>query len=109
MAENLGVLGQTAPAADTDTDLYIVPASTEAVVSSLVVANRAAAAATFRVAVSPGGAALADEHYLVFDPQVGANASVAFRLGIALAAGDVVRVRAGSADVSFSAFGSEVT
>ena len=37
------VLGQAAPAAATDTDIYTVPEATEAVVSSIVVANRDAA------------------------------------------------------------------
>jgi len=40
------VLGQSAPSATTATTLYTVPSATSAVVSTLVVANRAATSAT---------------------------------------------------------------
>ena len=109
MAVNYKVLGQSAPAATTDSTLYTVPSATETIVSTITVANRAATAATFRVAVRPNGATLANEHYVVFDANLDGNATIALTLGIALDASDVITVRASTADVSFSAFGSEVT
>ena len=59
MATNYKVLGQSAPSATTDTTLYTVPASTQAVVSTVSVCNRGSAAATFRIAVRPDGASIA--------------------------------------------------
>lgn len=103
------VLGQSAPAATTDTTLYTVPAATSTVVSSVVIANRDATAATFRVAIRPGGAALANQHYIAFDVTVGAADSTVLTLGLTLAATDVITVRASSANLSFSAYGSELS
>lgn len=103
------VLGQSAPAATTDTTLYTVPAATNTVVSSIVIANRAATAATFRVAVRPAGAAIANQHYIAFDVTVGAADSTVLTLGITLAATDVITVQASTANLTFSAYGSEIS
>jgi glucose-6-phosphate dehydrogenase assembly protein OpcA len=103
------VLGQSAPSATTDTNLYTVPAATSAVVSTLVVANRAATPATYRIAIRPAGATIANEHYLAYDVSVGASDSTTLTIGITLAATDVVTVYGSTANLSFSMFGSEIT
>lgn len=109
MATNYKVLGQSAPSANTDTTLYTVPAATEAVISTLVVCNRGASAATYRIAVRPDGAALANSHYVAYDISIAANSLVALTLGVTINATDVVTVRASTADTTFSAFGSEIS
>ena len=107
MATTRKVLGQSAPAAATNTNLYTVPAATSTVCSTLVVANRGADAATFRVAVRPGGATLANQHYLYYDVALSPGDSFAATIGVTLAATDVVTVYASTADLSFSLFGEE--
>jgi membrane protein YqaA with SNARE-associated domain len=102
------VLGQSAPAATTNTDLYTVPAGASAVCSTLAICNRSAST-TFRVAVRPAGAALVNPHYIVFDNWVNQYDTVFLTLGVTLAAGDVVTVFAGAANLSFSLFGSEIS
>lgn len=101
------VLGQSNPAATTATTLYTVPSAKQAVVSTLVVANLASTAATFRVAVRVGGATLANSQYIAYDVTVGASDSTALTLGITMAATDVLTVYASSANLTFSAFGDE--
>ena len=71
MATTYKVLGQSNPAATTATTLYTVPAGTQAVVSTIVIANLATASATFRIAVRPNGAALANSQYIAYDVTVG--------------------------------------
>lgn len=109
MAVAYKVLGQLAPSATTDTTLYTVPSATETVVSTITVCNRAASAGTFRIAVRPNGATLANQHYLAYDAPIAANAMVALSLGITVDATDVITVYASSANMSFAAFGSEIT
>lgn len=109
MATTYKVLAQAAPLATTDTDVYTVGASTSAVVSTLVVCNRSAAAVTYRIAVRPAGAALANEHYIAYDVTVGANDSTTLTLGITLATTDVVTAYASTGDLSISVFGSEIS
>ena len=108
MATVYKVLGQSAPSANSDSTLYTVPASTSAVASTLSVCNRGVST-TFRVAVRPAGATLANTHYVVYDNYVNAGDAVFLTLGITLATTDVVTVRAGTADMSFSLFGSEIS
>lgn len=103
------VLGQSAPSATTLTTLDTVPAATQAVVSTIAVCNRAATAATYRIAVRPAGAAIANEHYIAYDAPLAANDSTFITIGITLAATDVISVYASTANLSFSAFGSEIS
>lgn len=108
MATTYKVLGQSAPTATTDTDVYTVPAATTAVLSTIVVANRSASAVTYRIAVRPDGATLANQHYIAYDVNVGASDSTTITLGITMDAGDVLSVYAGTGDLSFNVFGSEI-
>ena len=109
MANAYKVLAQSAPLATTATDVYTVPASTETIISTIILANRAASAGTFRLSVRPNGAAQADQHYIAYDVPVAANDSTTLTLGITLDAADVVTAFCSSADVSVNVFGTEIT
>ena len=108
MATTYKVLGQSNPSATTATTLYTVPSATQAVVSTIVIANLTATAATFRIAVRVAGAALANSQYVAYDVTVGASDSTALTLGITLNATDVVTVYGSTANLTFTAFGSEI-
>ena len=108
MATSYKVLGQVNPAATTATTAYTVPVATEAIVSSIVVANQAATAGTYRIAVRPDGDTLAAEHYLAYDISLPANTSDTLTLGVTMDATDVITVYASSTDFSFNIFGSEI-
>lgn len=108
MATTYKVLGQSNPSATTATTLYTVPASTQAVVSTIVIANLTSSAATFRISVRPAGAAQTNAMYVAYDITVGASDSTALTLGITLGATDVITVYASTANLSFTAFGSEI-
>ena len=108
MATAYKVLGQVIPAASTLTTLYTAPAATQGICSTLSVCNQGVST-TFRVAVRPAGAAIDTKHYIVFDASVNQYDTVFLTLGVTLAATDVVSVYAGTANVSFNLFGSEIT
>jgi glucose-6-phosphate dehydrogenase assembly protein OpcA len=109
MATTYKVLGQLAPSATTNTDLYTVGSGKSAVVSTIAVTNRASTSATFRIAIRTGGATISNEDYIAYDSTVSANDTTAFTIGITLAATDVVTVYASTANLSFNAFGSEIS
>lgn len=110
MATNYKVLGQAALTAETNTDVYTVPSATEAVVSTIVVANRAATSNTFRIAVRPDGATLANEHYVAYDVAIPANDSTNLTIGVTMDAGDIITVYGGaSSELSVNVFGSEIS
>jgi len=109
MATSYKVLGQSAPSATTNTDVYTVPSATEAVISTIVIASRAATTETFRLAVRPNGAAIADQHYLAYDVPIAANDSTTLTLGLTMDATDVITVYCSSADMSINIFGTEIS
>lgn len=109
MANVYKVLGQSAPSATTDTNVYTVPAATEAVVSTIIIANRAATAGSFRLAVRPNGAAISNLHYIAYGVAIAANDSTTLTLGITLDATDVITAYCSSADMSVNVFGTEIT
>lgn len=108
MAITYKVLGQIAPAATTATTLYTVPSNTSAVTSTITVCNQNASATTFRIAVRPLGATLTAAHYISYDTALPANDTISLTIGITLATTDVVTVYAGTTNVSFNLFGSEI-
>jgi hypothetical protein len=109
MATNYKVLGQLAAGSAVYETLYEVPSATEAVVSTIVVANLTNAARTYRLAVVPNGTAVVNQSFLAYDIALAANDSTALTLGITLDATDTIRcyASAGSA-ITFTAFGSEI-
>jgi hypothetical protein len=109
MATTYKVLGQIAPTATTNTNVYTVPASTETVVSTIFVCNRGATAATYRIAIRKNGNSISNEHYLAYDALILANDAVAITVGCTLDAADVITVYASTASLSFNVFGSEIT
>lgn len=114
MATAYKILGQSNPSATTATTLYTVPnTSTTTVVSTITVCNQAASSGTFRIAVRPSGATLAASHYVAYDVVIAANDTTALTLGLTLSgantSGDIVTVYASSANMSFHAYGSEIS
>jgi len=107
--QTLKVLGQSAPTAATLTTLYTVPTSKSAIGSSIVVCNRSAVATSFRIAIRPLGAAIANSQYLYYDIVINGADTFVGTIGITLAATDIVSVYATLATLSFSLFGVENT
>lgn len=109
MAEVYKVLGQAALAATTLTDVYTVPAGKSAVVSTVFICNRSAGAVATRLSVAVAGAADDNKQYIYYGLSIPANDSISLTAGITLAATDVFRAYAASADISVNIFGSEIT
>ena len=101
------VLGQVVgtPALQT---LFTAGATEQAVVSTITIANRGTASATYRLAVRPDGASIANQHYIAYDAACPGNDTIALTLGITLDGNDVVSCYASSTDLTFNAFGAEI-
>lgn len=108
MATTYKVLAQVNPSATTATTAYTVPSATETVVSTITVANLSASAVSYRIAVRPDGATLANQHYIAYDVALAANDTTALTLGLTLNAADVITVYASTANLSFNVYGSEI-
>jgi hypothetical protein len=107
MSEVKKILGQAAPAATTETDLYVVPDAKGAVVSFISVCNRNASAGTYRISVSYSGGATANKDYTHYDEAIAAKTHARIDMGVTLSNLDEIRVYASNADMSFNCFGAE--
>jgi hypothetical protein len=108
MATAYKVLGQVNPAITTATTAYTVPSSTETVISTITACNLGPAPTTYRIAIRPNGATLANEHYIVYDSSIAPQETQTLTIGITLDAADVVTIYASSATMAFNLFGSEI-
>lgn len=104
---SIKVLGQNNPSATTNTDIYTVPSSKSAVISTLVVCNRSSTATSFRVAIRPAGATIASQMYIYYDCPILGNDTFCATIGITLATTDVVTVYSTLSTLSFNLFGEE--
>ena len=103
------VLGQINPAANTLSNVYTVPAATQAVISTITVCNQTASNASYSIAVAPDGQADNVKHYIIRGGVVPAADSIAITLGLTIDAADQVRANTNNNSISFSIFGSEIT
>lgn len=110
------ILGQSNPAATTETRAYYVPSSTSAVVSSIAICNMSSSAATYRIAVkSSGGSAntaataAPSADWFVYGATVAGSDTTVLTVGLTLQADAQIRVYASTANLSFSIYGSEIT
>jgi len=109
MANIYKVLAQAIPSATTATTLYTCATANGAVASTMTICNQGASTTNVRVAVRPAGAALAAQHYIVYDTSVNTSDTLFLTIGLSLANTDVITVYAGTSTVSFGLFGSELT
>jgi len=109
LATNFRILGQSAPSATTWATLYGPAAGVEAVVSTITIANRSASTRAYRIALRLNNASLANQHYLAFDVLIAGNDTTALTLGLTMTSADKLDVYGSTADLTFQAFGSEIT
>ena len=115
MATAYKILGQTLPTANTLSNVYVVPAATSAIVSTITICNQDTANANVDIIVRPVNEALGNKHYLlksvtipradtmILSPGLTLNASVILAVNNAVVSGET------AANVSFNVFGVELT
>jgi hypothetical protein len=109
MAYIYKVLGQSAPSASTNTDIYTVGSGKQAIVSTITVCNRANTSSAYRIAIRPAGATLANQHYVAYDTTIVGNDTISLTLGLSLAATDVITVYSSTTNLTFNAYGAEIS
>lgn len=109
MASVYKVLAQSNPSANTLTTAYTVPADRATVVSTAVITNFGPSPASFRIAIRPAGASIAQNMYIAYDITVPSLDATALTLGLTLATTDVISVYSSTGLVNFNIFGSEIS
>ena len=109
MAITYKILGQISPTAVTLANVYVVPANTQTVISTVSICNQTNVAASFKLAVQPTGNVIATKHYINYDTPLAGSDTITLTLGITLGAGDVLSANVSTSTISINAFGSEIT
>ena len=109
MPNSYKILGQAFPSPNATANLYTVPANTSAIISTLNVCNQNSTNVTFRAAVQKAGAGLDRSHFIVFESAIPAQDSISLSLGMTLGNTDVLSVVSFQGNVSFNAFGTEIS
>tara|TARA_R100000664_G_scaffold23212_1_gene32815 strand:- start:2710 stop:3036 length:327 start_codon:yes stop_codon:yes gene_type:complete len=108
MANAYKILGQVADASANDVELYR-QTGVETIVSTIVVCNREAANNTFRLATKTDNSGVANTDYIAYDTVIAGNDTITFTLGITLEAGAEISVGASDANVTFQAYGTQIS
>ena len=107
------ILGQVNPSANTQSNVYVVPAATEAVVNSITVANQGTSNVSYSVIVMPtaefASPASNGKYFLIRGSSMPGGDTATLTLSLTLPAGAVLAANTNSADLSFSAFGVEIS
>lgn len=110
MAYIYKTLGQQAPTTTNNVDVYTVPATTEAIVSSILICNTTSTAATFRIFQRIDGNAAGTANAIAYDQSIPGNSTTSIESKITMNAADVLTVRSGTANaLTFTVNGSEIT
>jgi hypothetical protein len=112
MAQTYKRLGAINPSANTQTNVYVVPAATEAVISTITICNQAATNASYSLIVMPAStfadpAGAAD--FVIRGATVPAADTIVLTVGLTANAGTIIASNTNSPNISFSAFGSEIS
>lgn len=106
---SVGLLASVRPTATTETNVYTVPASYKAIVNlTFMAANVGAVGPVYiRVGVQDAAGAFVDKDYLLYDYPVFGGQMPEQITGIALTAGESIRVYVSAAVVNFHVNGIE--
>ena len=112
MPQNFKRLGSINPAANTQTNVYVVPAATEVVISTITVCNQGLANQLYSIAMmtdSEYNASAPDSSFIVRDVSLPASDTIVLTIGLTANAGSILTANTSNANISFNVFGSELT
>jgi hypothetical protein len=112
MANAYKILGQLNPTANTQGNVYVVPSSTAAVVSSIIIANQSTSNASYSIIIVPStdnSTSPLPKHFILRGSIAPSGDTVLLDFPLTLPAGTVVAANTNNASLAFSAFGVEVS
>ena len=113
MPNTYKILGQVNPSANTQSNVYVVPAATEAVINSITIANQGTSNVSYSVLVMPtsefANPASNGKSFLIRGSTMPGSEAATLTLSLTLPAGAVLAANTNSGSLSFSAFGVEIS
>lgn len=117
MPQSFKRLGAIVPSANTQANVYVVPESTEAVLSTVTVCNQTAVNTSYSLLYfdesefADGGVSdpAPTSSFLIRGAVVPAADTIVLTMGLTANANAIISCNATGSDISFSIFGSEIT
>ena len=113
MPNTYKILGQVNPSANTQSNVYVVPAATSAVINSVQIANQSATNSSYSLMVFPSAEfstpASNGKYFIIRGSTIPASDAATLTLSLSLPAGAILAANTNSASISFQAFGVEIT
>ena len=113
MPNTYKILGQVNPSANTQSNVYVVPAATSAVINSVQIANQSATNSSYSLMVFPSAEfstpASNGKYFIIRGSTIPASDAATLTLSLSLPAGAILAANTNSGSLSFSAFGVEIT
>ena len=111
MANSFKILGQVNPTANTQSNVYVVPTATAAVVNSININNTGAANASYSIIIVPStdnSTSPLPKHFILRGSIAPSGDTVLLDFPLTLPAGTVVAANTNNGSLAISAFGVEV-
>ena len=112
MANSFKILGQVNPTANTQSNVYVVPTATAAVVNSININNTGAANASYSIIIMPStdySITPLPKHFILRGSIAPSGDTVLLDFPLTLPAGTVVAANTNNGSLAISSFGVEIT
>ena len=112
MANSFKILGQVNPTANTQSNVYVVPTATAAVVNSINIDNTGTANASYSIIIVPStdnSTSPLPKHFILRGSIAPSGDTVLLDFPLTLPAGTVVAANTNNGSLAISAFGVEIT
>ncbi len=111
MANSFKILGQVNPTANTQSNVYVVPTATAAVINSINIDNTGTANASYSIIIVPSAdnsTSPLPKHFILRGSIAPSGDTVLLDFPLTLPAGTVVAANTNNGSLAISAFGVEV-
>ena len=112
MANSFKILGQVNPTANTQSNVYVVPTATAAVINSINIDNTGTANASYSIIIVPStdnSTSPLPKHFILRGSIAPSGDTVLLDFPLTLPAGTVVAANTNNGSLAISAFGVEIT
>jgi hypothetical protein len=114
MANTYKILGQVNPAANTQSNVYVVPAATSAVINSIQISNHLPTTnVSYSLIVMPSANFSSPtsngQYFIIRGSTIPGGDAATLTLSLSLPAGTIIAANTNYANLAFSAFGVEIT
>jgi len=102
------ILGQISPAANTLTNVYVTPASTNAIVSTITIHNHIDANASYSLFVRPINEAANDKHFIIRGGVIPTRELISITGAVTMNGDCILACNTSKSGITFNAYGAKV-